>query len=80
MRNTLRVQRAAHGEHGVSQEVVAKAISMGRDRLHRIERGYPPEPTAEERAKLAAYFGVREAVLFPRAPKAFKRKTSGAVA
>lgn len=74
MRNTLRVLRAGHGEHGVSQHTVAQALGIHRDRLHRIERGYT-EPTPDERKALAAYFGVRESVVFPRSVKG---KASGA--
>lgn len=59
--NRLKVLRA---EKGTSQLDTAIAIRIGRDRYWRIENGYQ-EPTDQERASLARYFGVGEQEIFP---------------
>lgn len=61
MTNRLRVARA---ERGVNQEQVASAIGVYRDRYFRIEKGYA-EPTKDEQAQLAEFFGMPVKKLFP---------------
>lgn len=62
--NTLRLHRAGKGKKGVTQFDVSHALDMHRDRYWRIEQGHT-EPTPDERAAFAAYFGVKVSVLFP---------------
>lgn len=63
MRSDTRL-RVARAERRINQFDTAEAVGMGRDRYWRIENGYT-EPTEEERAKLAAFFGRPVHDLFP---------------
>jgi transcriptional regulator with XRE-family HTH domain len=75
MENTLRVRRAEFRRkpktrqkreliQGVSQMDVAKATRIQFNRYWRIENDYT-DPLPKERAALARFFKVSEAVLFP---------------
>lgn len=64
MKNRLRLHRALKGDNGVTQYDVSQALGLHRDRYWRIEKGYT-DPTDDERAALAEYFGVGQSALFP---------------
>lgn len=57
--NKLRVLRALCGDQGISQWDMAIRAGFVYNRYWRIEKGYA-EPTAEERARIAAALGVEE--------------------
>lgn len=65
MKNRLRVLRALHGDSGIAQNDLAILAGIEFYRYHRIEKGrLAPKP--EERARIAAAFGVDESELgFP---------------
>ncbi len=69
MKNTLTVRRAersaAQGRK-VTQFDVALAVGMSPSQYSLVERGLV-DPTPEQRAALAQFFGVPESVVFPEA-------------
>ena len=66
MRNRIRVLRA---ERELNQWQLAQKIGVGRDKIHRFERGYA-EPNERERQALAAALETTEQELFPEPPQA----------
>jgi len=66
MRNRIRVLRA---ERELNQWQLAQKIGVGRDKIHRFERGYA-EPNESERRALAAALETTEQELFPEPPQA----------
>jgi DNA-binding XRE family transcriptional regulator len=64
--NRLRALRNEHPRK--TQWQTAAAVGIGQTRYQRIETGRTP-PTAEERRRLAEFFGVPVHKAFPRSPK-----------
>ena len=66
MRNTLYVRRA---ERRISQMALAREVGIPFYRYWKLENNYL-DPSASDRAKLAAYFDCAESLIFPDPPAA----------
>jgi transcriptional regulator with XRE-family HTH domain len=57
--------RALRAEYRLSQLALARDVGLTHTRIWYLENGYS-EPTADERRRLAAFFGCRIREIFPK--------------